>query len=414
MISQTLALETFRQNMGYHPFHFWGFANAEAAKIRSACNELLPKYAWQFGGADIAGREEVYQSFLESHARLSHLLEFSALPDFYEETVLMPEYFDRAQSRTRYVGSDGKWISVQLTKGRLLGVGPEKLTLIGESALSLQDSDNDTCIDYFVATIATTVTDPSKIAVYFKATDRLNNEGPTGKWRIEPINVVISEGQATITGKAWLVCRPILYEGLNVNSIDPSNTDNFVTSVEVYTREVNTSGQTQETAQAVLYWDTEPYPSFCCLGGGSNSDPAGVATALARVSLRDVKNGVVGVGEAVYDSSTSSWISVDFPALCRLPDRVLVRYYSGDTRTNWGTTLSRFCAAEMSRRPCACDTANRELYRWQLDLARAGSIAIEQFTISPQDLSNPVGTKAGHVYAWKQIATQRRIVGVLA
>ena len=41
-----LPLETLRAAIGYHPFHFWGLANA-TAPIRSNCNDALYQYAWQ-------------------------------------------------------------------------------------------------------------------------------------------------------------------------------------------------------------------------------------------------------------------------------------------------------------------------------------------------------------------------------
>ena len=42
-----LPLETLRAAIGYHPFHFWGLANA-TAPIRSNCNDALYQYAWQW------------------------------------------------------------------------------------------------------------------------------------------------------------------------------------------------------------------------------------------------------------------------------------------------------------------------------------------------------------------------------
>ena len=413
MISNSLLLENFRQVMGYHPFHFWGLSNAGTAKVNSSCNALLPKYAWQFGGADFAGREEIANAGREGHARLSNLLEYSALPDFYEETIQMPQYYDRQSMRSVYMGADGRWLTVQLRKGRILAAGPEKLTLIGEASITLQDRDNDGCFDTFIATIDTTVTDASRIAVYFTSIDRLFNEPASYRNRIEPVTVTFESGTATITGPAWLVVKPISYEGLSVNALDPENASVFVNAVAVYERWADQTGTTNTTAHALLEWHTQPWPSFCFVSPNS-SDPAAVAYALARVSLINAKDGVVGVGEAVYDATNAQWVSNNFATGYRLPDSVTVRYLSGDSLRDWNPTIARLTAAEMGRRPCGCDMANRELYRWQLDLARAGSVAIEQFTISQGDLSNPVGTKAGHVYAWKQISTERRITGVLA
>ena len=65
----------------------------------------------------------------------------------------------------------------------------------------------------------------------------------------------------------------------------------------------------------------------------------------------------------------------------------------------------------MARPICACDTANREWYRWQQDLARTNKDD-ELYTVSPQDLNNPFGTRRGHVWAWRQVLNLHQKRGV--
>ncbi len=69
-------------------------------------------------------------------------------------------------------------------------------------------------------------------------------------------------------------------------------------------------------------------------------------------------------------------------------------------------------AAELARPICACDSANKELYRWQFDLATATSEA-EQYQLDLTDLANPIGTRRGHVAAWKQIARSEVVQGFI-
>ena len=76
------------------------------------------------------------------------------------------------------------------------------------------------------------------------------------------------------------------------------------------------------------------------------------------------------------------------------------------------TTQRRLAAAELSTRVCACDTANRELYRWQFDLSRAAGANDEQYQISANDLDNPFGTRAGQVAAWKEVKHLSNLVGL--
>jgi hypothetical protein len=103
---------------------------------------------------------------------------------------------------------------------------------------------------------------------------------------------------------------------------------------------------------------------------------------------------------------------VDWSAF-REPDRILVRYLAGQPLANqqmtekWQVIVARLAAAELARRICACDEANQELYHWQFDLSRAAGANDEQYSISPPDLDNPLGTRRGQVWAWKQIRSLR-------
>jgi hypothetical protein len=71
-----------------------------------------------------------------------------------------------------------------------------------------------------------------------------------------------------------------------------------------------------------------------------------------------------------------------------------------------------YYAVELARPLCACDEANRELYRWQFDLARTGGSNDESYTsVSAADLDNPFGTRRGHVYAWRFVNDRRNLIG---
>src|SRR6185369_16921871 len=101
--------------------------------------------------------------------------------------------------------------------------------------------------------------------------------------------------------------------------------------------------------------------------------------------------------------------------------RVTVRYLAGFPLASDGqmqepyrTMVARLAAAELARPICACDEANRELYRWQFDLARTAGSGDEAYgAVSAEDLNNPFGTRRGHVYAWKQVKNLRQLRGAL-
>jgi len=291
------------------------------------------------------------------------------------------------------------------------------------------DPDGDTLLDTWTLTIATAITDASQIAVYYAAADRLNSAAAGDDWRILPVTISITGGVATIRGRSWQVVKPILYEGLTSSALDPSVIGNFVTTLDVYQRTTNTNGTTITTSQGVITWETRPsHGWWCCCGGcanqstafgGSPYDPAAVAQAVARVGIRDKRHGLLTPADASYDTTTGIWSSLDW-TVCREPDRVTLRYLAGYPLGSDGlmqepyrTVVARLAAAELGRTICGCDYANRELYRWQFDVSQTAR-GDELFGISPENLNNPLGTRRGHVAAWKFIMDQQQLTGILA
>ena len=74
--------------------------------------------------------------------------------------------------------------------------------------------------------------------------------------------------------------------------------------------------------------------------------------------------------------------------------------------------VARLACAEMTRRICACDQANREWSNWQFDISRLNSP--ETYQMKTDDLNNPLGTRRGHIYAWQQFKSLARVIGTLA
>ena len=418
-----LPLELWRVYFRYHPLHFWGLSNS-IAPVTSGCNTLVRKYAWQH--ADAVGRQDVEQAIRAAEDRLQEYLGYAVAPRYVEKTVTWPHYHDAEVWRYGNQGADGRMIPVNLRDGYLQAVGIESITSVGDAALVFTDEDNDGVTDTFTATIATTETDPDKIAVYFTAADRLDNEAIGEAWRIQPVKVAIAAGTATITGRAWTVVKPIYYEGFVTASsgLDPNTVSNYVTSVTVAVRSTDPNGNTLATAQAKLLWETLPCVGWwgCCQTDltytGNARDPASTGQAIARVGIRDAKNGLVIPAQAVLNPTTGEWISTRWGDF-REPDQVVVRYLAGwplehgVIAKKWQIIVARMAAAELARRICACDVANQELYHWQFDLSRAAGSNDEQYSISPADLDNPFGTRRGHVWAWKQVRNLRLTGSVL-
>lgn len=414
-----LPLETYRKIMGLHPLYFWGFKNS-AVQPTSACNGLLYKYSWQ--AADAEGRQDIAEAIHSAEEQLLEYLKFYPAPRYKEMTMPWPQYHDAMQSRYRPVNGAGLRVGLYLPEGYIQAIGTELLTSLGSPAVTVADTNADGIIDTFTtAPLATAVTDETEIAAYFKLADR-NNEPVGDEWRVLPIQVTISAGFVTIKGPSWIVAQPALYEAIDPTflvSIDPNDAAKYVTHLDLYQRTTYTEGNTPATSQGVLLWDTtEGCGSgwcFCanCTGitydpTNSNADPAAIGMSVARVGISDPKLGRVIPANAILNATSGIWY--DQVQFYREPDRALIRYLAGYPLNSRGemdhkmqVVVARLATAIMGRPINGCDEANREMYRWQFDVARAAGANDEQYSISPADLDNPFGTRRGEVWAWKQV-----------
>ena len=432
-----LPLDAWRQIMGFSPWHFWGLADNQLLAVTSACNGIVTEYPWQ--QTDAAGREDIRQAIENAEKLIRDYVGFSPAPRYSDATVPWPRYLDASLMRTGPRDPTGRWLTVQLPEGYVQAAGVEQLTSIGlASPVVLSDPDGDGYLERFtIGPIATAITDPRQIAVYFAAADRF--DGPDfssaigDRWRIQPVNVSIAGGFVTITGARWLLVPPLRYQGLiNIGTgLNPATAGNWVTTLDIYQRSTNQAGITINDAQATIIWETHPTWGdawWCQCGcanpvtayGGSPFDPAAIAQAAGRVDLHNAAFGIVAPAQAAFNATTGIFSSLSWD-VCTEPDRVIVRYLAGQPLASdgqmdakWRVIVARLAAAELARPICACDEASRELFRWQFDLARTSGAGDEAYgAVSAEDLNNPWGTRRGHVYAWKAIKNLRQLRGTL-
>jgi hypothetical protein len=418
-----LPLEAWRKIIGYNPWHFWGLAGT-LAPVTSSCNSVVRKYGWQ--GVDAAGRDDIVTAIDEAERKLRTQLRYNIAPHFVSETLQIPQYSDRRIWQWGYADPSFRWRAFPASEGYINSVGVEARTLIGSVARStpaviadtlvFTDTDGDGLMDTWTATIATTVTDPGQIAVYHAAANRIDSAPVSEDWRIAPVLVSIAGGVATIKGKVWLLVKPIKYEGTD-EYLNADDLANYVSSLEIYRYYCDPSGTTTATAQGMLIWETEPYPGWAnCCNTTNASDPAALAYSISRIGIRHAKAGMLYFGESAYNATTGIWYATDWTS-CRPPDRITVRYNAGVPLINYqidprmATVTSRLAAAELARRICACDTANREIGRWQYDLAYTGK-GDELYNYPAEELSNPFGTRRGHVEAWIEARQTRNLQGI--
>lgn len=415
-----LPLDEFRRALHYNPWHFWGFATSATdnannlVPVRSNCNAIVAQYAYQ--QMDIGGRAEIAEAIENAERRLFGFLNYEVAPRYKEVTVPYPLYFNEQFTRLYNMDALGRWIGIQSPDGYVQALGIEALTLLDTPAVTYSSQQGNALNDTFTVTAVTSETDPSKLAVYFAAADRLDNQGANDRWRIQPVQISISGGVATIRGRAWLLAKPILYEGYSmpIQPLDPLTAANFVTTLDVYVRTTNPNGQTVTTSQGEFIWETLPPPNWavCCYGNGNNaSDAAAQGYAIARVGIRDSYNGIVIPGQAIYNSTTGEWVNCSpfWDSFCRPPNQVRLRYLAGhpleadgSMNTRLQKCVARFAMAIMAQKICGCDDSLREFYYWQQNLSRIGNNN-EMFAISRKNITNPFGQRRGEIYAWNEL-----------
>lgn len=355
----TLPLDSFRRHLAIHPWHFWQLTSDQTPRT-AACNALTMEYAWQ--DADAAGRADIREAIATAEDRLHAELGYRVAPRRATATLAY---------RTPLV----------LPERHVQALGVEVETLIGTVAVTYSDSDSDGLNDHWTASSATTATDAGELFVRFRAADDAQQR------EIAPVVITITGGTALLSGPAWLLVKPALYERTDADLINANNAANFVQQIEVVRRTVDT------TQAATLIWDA----------------PACAPTTDVRLVLTDGDLGIVQAQAGCWPIAYGC-----------APDRVTVRYVAGYPLINrqmawpWQTTVARLAAAELARPICACADANRALYHWQFDLARTSGANDEAYgAISAEDLNNPFGTRRGHIYAWRMVKRHRRDGAVL-
>jgi hypothetical protein len=407
-----LPLDIWRSEMGWNPWLFWGLADGQIVVDNSKCSGLVREYSWQ--GSDAAGRADLRLAIERAEETLFRYLGYRVAPQYVETDALeWPRFNDASLVRYANVDATGRRVATMAPEFHIQAMGVEHLTAIQVNApLALSDVFGTGFDDTFtIGPIATTVTDPDEIAVYFSAADRFDDVSTTDRWRIEPVQISISGGFVTITGRRWLIVRPKLYQAPSLNAL-PIIASTFATTLDIYRRTTNGDGLTVDDCQATLIYETTDCggwgASFCCTSTSTSgsSDPGTVGQVVARAGIRDRTLGLITPAAAVYNASTGQWQSAACSSCYADPDRVRLRYLAGyplergQMAKKWQQAVAVLGTAEVKRRICACREFNERIHDLQLDMALE-STQTERYTRSQRDMDNPFGTRAGHIAAWK-------------
>lgn len=423
MTQPLTALETFREQAQASPWWFWGMAGASGPTAvtqpydrKGNCKPIIRQYGWQAG--DAVSRAQIAQALVAAEAALREQLGHPIAPQFLEAELPWPQLIDKRLVRSSSLGSDGRWLSVTLPDSEVRAVGLATITALDTGvAVSYFDDDGDGLYDRFTVTLTDAATPLEQIAVYVSAADRYDGSGLSDRWQVRPTTAARVGTTVTITGRAWCCVRPVLYEGAAANALnglDPAG-NIYVETLDVARTYAAPAGTTPETAQAMLIWESLPWPWCAC--PVSTSDPASYAAAVARVGVRDAESGVVTPAEAVYDASTGAWAAVDWWGWwgCRPPDRVVVRYQaglpltSGEVAPPWDRLVTGFAAALLARPLAGCEDTASLIHQWQTDVTRAAGGTTFQ---AQRTADNPFGPRRGQIDAYQEALRRMRVRGI--
>lgn len=385
-----LPIDTWAAIMGVSPW--WTNQCGEGIPGGGAqCDHVLMQFPWH---GDFLSREEIARSIAKAEEMVAEELNYWPAPKYITDEVHpYPRPFKR--ELYGYAGTPrGQWKAVQLNWGKVQGGGIMARTLVNiAGAVVMSDNDGDGINDRFTVTVATTVTDPTEIAIYFVSADR-NGVALDETWRIRPVNVTISGGNAVITGHPSLLVKPDLTLRVDPSSLDVTVAANFVTTVEVHRVYLDTTSTTASPSQGIVMWENPD----CAV------PPCSVEWLPVCQGARNADQGLVSVD---YRQGGLYCAPQD-----REPDRVNLHYLAGAPLVNgqmaraMADIVAHLATGILPVGPCGCERSDR-IISWWRNLPSHGNESARPLTMREID-DCPFGQSRGALWAWKRVENLRQ------
>ena len=235
--------------------------------------------------------------------------------------------------------------------------------------------------------------DTSRLGVYVPSGQRTKDTANLRRWLIPHDTIDFTAGKLTITGKAYLLARPELYEVTQTfdntvsafadYSLDPTVMANYLQTLEIGKIEVDQCG------------NTEIRKNHC---GCPSCSPAAVTcdycTAVC-LCIDDAKAGILRPANHYHS--------------CHLPDRYCVSYQAEGLSCNrdWTRDIGILAIAYFCSPICGCSFGCLE--QWYADLSNEST----KKRVIVENLQNPIGSRVGHLHAWNLIKQFRSGSGLL-
>ncbi len=195
-----LSLTRFSQILQYSPMLF---NQVHVANLQpgGACSDPIMQYTWQPMSGGRPGREEIAHAIKQAEDMIETELKFPPAPRWIAADDVNTVSFRSSRLRGASNRSVVRSHSYHVIEG-----GREAWQLLEDSLITWSDTDLDGYKGTGTVVVATTITNPDEIAVYYPGSNR--DPG----WEIRPIQVTISGGFATVRFARHLVVKPELLE----------------------------------------------------------------------------------------------------------------------------------------------------------------------------------------------------------
>jgi hypothetical protein len=245
--------------------------------------------------------------------------------------------------------------------------------------------------------VPTALTDSNEICAYYAG------HNGDDEWEIRPIKVSITGGNAIITFKIWQVVLAGFTEYMNPQPVGADTPANFETTVDVYRVYNNPNTQVQ------FMWENSAFLNADCCGACAACQ---FGTQAGCFHLRDARLGLAVPSPAYWDAGSMTFVQQEWTA-CRAPDQVRFWYYSGYRNPSlnrsyvtmdpfWEYAVAYFAASKLDQPTCGCSNVQQFIDHWRTDLIITNDPNVNM-NVTPELLSNKLGTTLGAVYAYKRV-----------
>lgn len=389
-----LPLDRWAEIIGFYPLHF-NQLYSPTLNHNNVCGEVFFQHSYQH--SDRIGREEIAMAIQAAEREIAAEVGYNLMPDWtVEERLSYPQPFAPGVYNLNGLNVRGMLNSVELPRGHIISGGVRNNVLIQANAIIVRsDVDGDGYAETATVTVPTTVVDENEIRIYYP------NQNGDDDWEIRPIKVVLSGGNAIITFKVWQVPKASALDDLSSPILDADSIASYSTLVDVYRVYNNPNTQVQ------FMWENNGGLDCC-----GSCVACQFGTQAGCFHLRDARMGFAVPAPATWDEREAAFTSAEWSA-CRAPDQIRFWYYSGFQNKAlarplvtmdpyWEYAVAYYAASKLDHPVCGCSNVNQFIDKWRKDLL-INKADDANFNVTPEMLSNKLGTSMGALYAYKRI-----------